>query len=98
MKRIKINLCYVVTGKYSDQEKAAFMEKVKKEADVFMDSDNKIREGLKERFGISKTPFLIILNKSGRVKYWQTLEIEEGSTFNAIKNSLLTLIMVIKQA
>jgi hypothetical protein len=92
----KVSFTYIVTGKYLENEKIAFVENVVKESDVFLDRKNKMRKYLFKKFGFSSTPFLVIFNREGRIKYWQGFNVETGTDSLTVKNDLFNLLSSIK--
>ena len=66
---------YIVSGDYSEKELEQHIDKIKSCInDVYIDKNNKAKMFIFDRFGTFRTPFLLILNKDGKVKYWQEFQ------------------------
>ncbi len=62
---------YIVSGDYTKRELEDYISPIKSEINYYIDKNNKAKMFIFNKFSTFKTPFLLILDSSGRVKYWQ---------------------------
>jgi len=71
-KSISIN--YIVSGDYKKSELEEYVNSIKDGTDrIYFDENNKAKMFLFQQFRTFRTPFVIILNKNGIVRYWQPI-------------------------
>ena len=67
--------CKCKVRAYSKKELEQYISQIKSDLnDIYIDKKNKAKMFIFKEFGTFRTPFLIILNKDGKVKYWQAFQ------------------------
>jgi len=67
---VKVN--YVVSGDYDHDHLYGYVKNIKDIINqIYIDRNNNVKMYLFKEFGTLRTPFLLILDSNGKVKYWQ---------------------------
>lgn len=94
-KGFKLSINYVITGDYSREEKIEFVSRIKNDVEIFIDEKNLAKDFLYAKFKTMRTPFIIILLRSGQIKYWLPLDPDENFDYRHLDKKALNLLEAI---
>ena len=95
-KKNSLSISYIVSGDYTQKEKLEYISDIIKGINYYLDENNSAKEFLIKAFGTSRTPFLLILDSNGKVKYWQYFKPnEKDNNYKDVYLRLLKLLEVI---
>lgn len=71
-KEESITINYIVSGDYTEDEKTDYIANIIDSIDnYYIDDNNKVKRFLLENFRTPRTPFLLISDNFGMIRYWQ---------------------------